>query len=251
MWKIDIAFGAIMGFEFPLREHHNPGKWDFNLPKFLFFGLPSILISYYLVEFTKATFITGSIYGLLFELPPAIFMSHFKLFNMMSYVLMGYMLITCFTKQVSKGEALKPMRWVGIALMSAVAVGAIAHFLALNEKIKDIYSSSILLFTFVILLSDIAFGFLMGLEYNISKFRTGDRFKFDLPRLVTMSPLPLIIGLLIIIFGMFVLPKELSTTLPQMDVNKKGVFLIFTINYIEMFQIFFGLILATNLTTGG
>ncbi|HEY5562219.1 MAG TPA: hypothetical protein VIK72_10785 [Clostridiaceae bacterium] len=277
MCKIDIAFGAIMGFEFLLRERYSLGKWSFNIPKFLLMGLPGIFFCYYIAVVKKAVFFFQDVMNAYIpNLPPIIFMSHFKLFNMMIYVLTGYMVVTCFSKQLTKGESLKLKRWISYGIIAIVAFGAFAHFWGLNREIQQLYSISSIFLTLMILLFDVAFGFLLGLEYyiiklkadkgykfnifdffkgkeyHIPKFRTGNRIKFDLPRLVSMSFPAMIIGLMIIYYGLFVLPlpKEFYTDFYNIQYkiygNRDGVYLTFLINYIEMFQIFFGLTFATS-----
>jgi membrane protease YdiL (CAAX protease family) len=90
-----FLFGLLLGFEHFLKELKKQGKWVFNLPRFLFIGIPSLFFGLYVyIYYSGIPFIC-----FLSDLPVQV-----PIFTSFCQVLFGFMLATNFSRCTAQNE---------------------------------------------------------------------------------------------------------------------------------------------------
>jgi len=90
-----LLFGLLLGFEHFLKEIKKPGKWVFNLPRFLFIGIPSLIFGLYIYIYYSGILVISFLSGLPVQVP---------IFTIFSQVLFGFILITNFSRSTAQNE---------------------------------------------------------------------------------------------------------------------------------------------------
>ena len=88
---IFLLFGLLLGLEHLVCEAVKKGKWHVNLPRLILLGLPSLLFGFYFdLYYTNIPFLR-----LLAHFLPA-FLAQFAVFEQLSILLLGYIVVTSF-----------------------------------------------------------------------------------------------------------------------------------------------------------
>ncbi len=89
----NFIFGVLFGFEHIINENKKDGLWVFNVPRFVFLGIPSLLFSLYIFIYYSNIPVLMSITD---HLPDFMLYSYFYVINQ---ILFGYVLVSNFSKR--------------------------------------------------------------------------------------------------------------------------------------------------------
>lgn len=91
----NLLFGALLGAEHLLREANRPGRWSFDLPRFVFLGIPGLILGLYpLLYFAAGTPAAAAIAD---RLP--LFLMNSTVFDSLGGILLGYVLASNFSRR--------------------------------------------------------------------------------------------------------------------------------------------------------
>jgi predicted neutral ceramidase superfamily lipid hydrolase len=93
LFLINFIFGLLLGLEHLIQQLSKKGKWSFNLPRILFIGILSLILAFYMPIYYTYVPILIAITN---HLPQMLVQS--TVCESMAQILLGYILITNFTK---------------------------------------------------------------------------------------------------------------------------------------------------------
>lgn len=90
--------GVVLGVETLFAEIKKQGKWKFNIPKLIFFGLPSVVFSFILDFYIFANGFSN--FPILGDLIMALYSD--RICVAIAQLILGYTLITCLYKEIEE-----------------------------------------------------------------------------------------------------------------------------------------------------